>query len=141
MEINATLVIQIMILFITLLWLSPMLITPMLAVFKERDRRINDAKNEGMHLKEMALKKAQEFDLAYDKAQKKAREFLSHIKQASDNEHRDRLADVKAEVLKKLNDAEILLHEQVNQVRNDLDKKAHILAKDIVNHLLLRDQI
>jgi F-type H+-transporting ATPase subunit b len=135
-ELNGTLILQVVIFCAALLWLSPVLFRPILILFDERERRIKDAKDEGEKLSQLALEKARKFDAEYAKATHKAREFLSHTKQASDAEHLERLTNVKREAAKKLSEAQEKLKEQVKDVKNELDDKANMLAQDIVNSLL-----
>jgi F-type H+-transporting ATPase subunit b len=135
-EINGTLILQIVIFCSALLWLSPVLFRPILFLFDERDRRIKGAKDEGEKLTQLAIEKSKEFDVEYNKAAHKAREFLSHIKQVSDTEHAQRLISVKAESAKKLREAQGMLNDQVKTVKIELDDKTNELALDIVNSLL-----
>lgn len=141
MELNGTLFIQVFIFGIALLWLSRSLFLPIIRLFEERDRRVKGAKSDSEELNALALEKAHVFDLEYQKAKDKAREFLSQIKQTSEKEHAERLVRAKAQAALKLRQSETTLHEQSEAVRTQLDKEASTIASDIVNVLMRRSVV
>jgi F-type H+-transporting ATPase subunit b len=138
MELNGTIFIQIFIFGMALLWLSPSLFVPIIRLFEERDRRIKGAKIESEELNALALEKAKVFDVQYEKAKDKAREFLTQIKQTTEKAHAERIAQVKSEAAAKLKLSEADLKDQCQQVRARLDGEASQIAGDIVNALLRR---
>lgn len=138
MEINATIILQIVIFMTLLLWLSPMLFAPILRLFDERERRIEGAKLEASKMSLLADEKAKAFDEQYQKARLRARESLSNAKFAMEKEHRAIIEQAKLLAKEKVAVAEAELKREESRVRPELDHAVSKIAEDIIQALIKR---
>lgn len=137
MEVNATIFVQIFIFMTLLLWLSAWLFSPILALFDERERRINGAKQDAALLSALADEKARQFDVEYERARDSARHLLAELKQQADSEQRDRLERVRKLARERLDLAEADVNNQVISIRPQLELASAGIAEEIVKALTL----
>jgi F-type H+-transporting ATPase subunit b len=135
-EINATIILQIFIFSILLLWLSRTLFAPILKLFDERERRITGAMKEALSLNDLAQKKAEAFDEQYQQARNKARESLSLLNQKMEKEHQEILQKAKLIAKAKVNESEEKLKLEENIARPVLLSQAQTMAQDIIKTLV-----
>ncbi len=136
MELNATIFVQVFIFMTLLLCLSGLLFKPILALFEEREKRIDGAKKEAAEMITLAEEKGRHFDLEYEKARVEARHALSSLKSEADKEHSLFLARVKKDAKEKLERAERELQEEEHLIRAQFHDTSEALSKDVIRALM-----
>lgn len=119
-----------------LLWLSNALFKPILALFEEREKRIGGAKHEAQGMISAAQEKAQQFEIAYEKAKSEARLVLTSLKHDADKEQSSIIARVREQAKEKLDKAEAELREEERQVRSQLGTISETLSSEIIKALM-----
>lgn len=136
MELNATIFVQVFIFMTLLLCLSGLLFKPILALFEEREKRIDGAKKEALAMIALAEEKSRYFDLEYEKARVEARHALSSLKSEADKEHNIFLTQVRQQAKEKLEHAEKELQEEERTARTQFHDASEALSKDVIHALM-----
>lgn len=135
MEVNGTIIIQILIFMALLLWLSQSLFRPLILLFDEREKRISGSKILSEQMALDAQKKSTEFDENFLLAKNEAKKMLSEITAQSLKEQADFLADIKQQAKEKLNKAENELLAEEKSIKETLMATVQDLSEEIIQVL------
>ncbi len=138
MELNATILIQGIILLALFAWLTPMLFSPLLKVFDERDRRIYGAAHEAkQHLGSADVKIAL-VETKTKEAQASARVILADLRETAIAAEQVVLAGAREKAAHRLDEARSELFEASETARLALKADANAIADEIVKKVLGR---
>lgn len=85
-----------------------------------------------------AHEKAEQFEVAYEKAKSEARLVLTSLKHDVDKEQGSLIARVREQAKEKLEKAEAELHEEERQVRSQFGTISETLSSDIIKALMTK---
>jgi len=136
MEINITLLWQIVVLLLLFVWLSKVLFAPMLAVFEERERRIDGAKREAAQLESEAQNKMEEVQRRVEESMALARSELSNLKNEGLLIQRKMIDDAKHSAKAKMDQASKELRVEMDRTRKDLRVHVQELAHEVLSKVL-----
>lgn len=135
MEINATLLVLMVLFLLLFAWLPPMLFDPLLALFAERERRIEGAKHQAKVLAHTAEAKLQEVEEKIKVAQKEGRQLLTSLKAEGEAYQRNLLDQARTEAKEKSEVAKTKLKTEIQKVKEQLQKEVAPMADSIVERL------
>ena len=138
MELNATILIQAVILLALFAWLSPMLFSPLMKVFDERDRRIHGAANEAKSYLGSADEKTALVEQKTKEATVAARQILTQLREQAQAAEQTTLAAAREKATSRLDEARGELFEASEAARKALRADANVIADDIVKKVLGR---
>lgn len=137
-DLDATFILQLGIFFALFLVLSTFLFKPLLAVFDEREKAIDGAKDASRDLEKSADEKFKKFETEMKKVKVEANAERDRIQQEGVALERELLAKSRTETDKILRDAEADLGRKAAEIRNDMKTSVPTLAADIAAKLLGR---
>jgi F-type H+-transporting ATPase subunit b len=138
MELNATILIQAVILLALFAWLSPMLFSPLMKVFDERDRRIHGAANEAKSYLGAADEKTALVEQKTKEATVAARQILTQLREQAQAAEQTTLAAAREKATSRLDEARGELFEASETARKALKADANVIADEIVKKVLGR---
>lgn len=138
MELNATILIQAVILLALFAWLSPMLFSPLMKVFDERDRRIHGAANEAKSYLGSADEKTAVVEQKTKEATVAARQILTQLREQALAAEQTTLAAAREKAAARLDEARGELFEASETARKALKADANVIADEIVKKVLGR---
>lgn len=138
MELNATILIQGIILLALFAWLTPMLFSPLMKVFDERDRRIHGAAHDAKQYLGAADEKTAIVEQKTREAQAAARVILGEMRDAASAAEANLLASAREKAAHRLDEARSELFEAQESARRALKADATVIADDIVKKVLGR---
>lgn len=138
MEINITLVPQLVILLLLVGILSQVLFKPMLKVFEERETRIDGAREDARLFASRAEEGAASIDARMMEAQREARSVLTELKAEGQALEAEVIAKARAEAQERIEAARKSLEAQVQTARTALTQDASVIAADVVSKVLNR---
>ena len=136
MEVNATLGILLCLFLGLLVWLSKFLFRPMMALFEERERRIEGARAEAQALQREAQQRLEEIEARIQAAQKEARLALLALQAEGARFHREILEAAKKESAEQMRLAQASLKTQAEQIQQSLEGKQEDFSKQVLGRLL-----
>lgn len=132
MEINITLLVQLGLVLLLLGFLSRMLFAPMLAVFEERERRIDGARADAQRLQAQANADFAEVEEKTRASLMKARVVLHDAAHQSERERQAIIDDAKAQAKTLTNAAAMKIDAEVKvaqaALQNDVQEMARLIA-------------
>ncbi len=138
MELNATVLIQAVIILVLMAWLSPVLFGPVMKVFEERDRRIHGAADEARKQLGSADEKTAVVEQKTKEAQQKARAVLIDLREQARAIEQDVLDQARGKAAARLDEARAELFEATETTRKALKGDANAIADEIVKKVLGR---
>ena len=138
MELNATILIQGIILLALFAWLTPMLFSPLMKVFDERDRRIHGAAHEAKQYLGSADEKLAVVETRTKEAQAEARLILTDLREKAVAAEQTVLAAAREKANHRLDEARSELFEASEGARLKLKADAAVIADEIVKKVLGR---
>ena len=123
MEINITLVIQLFVLALLMVWLSRFLFAPMTRVFDERERRVETATDKAHALNAEAEKLLLQIEESLKAARHLAKDDIQAIKEAAKHERARLIEEAQSEAAQKMRAMIQALHDE------EARTKAHLLSK------------
>lgn len=138
MELNATILIQAVILLALFAWLSPMLFSPLMKVFDERDRRIHGAAHEAKSYLGSADEKTALVEQKTKEATVAARQILTQLREQAQATEATTLAAAREKAASRLDEARGELFEASEAARKALKADANVIADEIVKKVLGR---
>lgn len=138
MELNATILIQVIILLALFGWLAPMLFSPLMKVFDERDRRIHGAAHEAKAHLGAADQKTAVVEQKTKEAQAEARLILASLREKATAAEQVVLAGARDKAAHRLDEARSELFEASEAARLKLKADANAIADEIVKKVLGR---
>ncbi len=138
MELNATLLVQAVIILALMAWLTPMLFGPLLKVFDERERRIHGAAEEARKQLGSAGEKSALVEQKTKEAQADARVILTTLRDQAKAKEQQLLDDARDAANVRLAEARTELSGAADAARRSLKDDAKGIADDIVKKVLGR---
>lgn len=138
MELNATVLIQAVIILVLMAWLSPVLFGPLMRVFDERDRRIHGAAEDAKKQLGSADEKTAVVEQKTKEAQLKARAVLIELREKARGVEHSVLEQARDKAANRLEEARAELFEATETARKALKGDANAIADDIVKKVLGR---
>ena len=138
MELNATLLVQAVIVLVLMAWLGPVLFAPLLKVFDERERRIHGAAEEARLQLGSAGEKTALVDQKTKAAQADARLILTGLRDKAKAKEQQLLDAARDAASSRLEDARAELFDASEAARRSLKDDAKNIADDIVTKVLGR---
>lgn len=138
MELNATVLIQAVILLVLMAWLSPMLFGPIMRVFDEREKRTHGAGDDAKKFQASADEKAAVVEQKTREAQAKARSVLMDLREQARAQETVVLAEAREKAAARLDEARSELFEATEEARAKLKGDANAIADEIVKKVLGR---
>ena len=138
MEINATILLQLAIFLSLLAWLSKVLFAPLLAVFDEREKRIEGAGEQALLLRASADEAASHIEARMLEAQAESRRVLQELRESAANVERGIVQEARDQALARLEDARADLFAATEDTRASLKEDSQKLAAEIVQKVLGR---
>lgn len=138
MELNATVLIQAVIILVLMAWLSPVLFGPVMKVFEERDRRIHGAADEAKRQLVSADEKTAVVEQKTKEAQQKARAVLVDLREQARAIEQGVLDQARDKAAARLDEARAELFEAAETTRKALKGEANAIADEIVKKVLGR---
>jgi len=136
MEINATLVVQIIIFLALLTWLSRFLFQPFLKLFEEREKCIEGARQEAQSLQVEVQQKLSEIEERIELARREAKKLLLDLK-AEGVEYQRKILDVaRKETKEKSEAAEAELKKQVQNIKSQLEQRVPTFSTKVMERFL-----
>lgn len=138
MELNATVLIQAVIILVLMAWLSPVLFGPLMKVFEERDRRIHGAAEEARKQLGSADEKGAIVEQKTKEAQAEARVVLTSLREKARESERSHLAAAREKSAARLDEARAELFAATESARTSLKSESAAIADEIVKKVLGR---
>lgn len=138
MEINATLLLQLALFLVLLVWLSTVLISPLLRIYEERERRIEGAADEAVKLRQGASEKADLVDQRLKEANAEARQILDQLRAKGQEKEREIVDAAREKAGSQLADAQAELFAATEEIKGELKADADKIAADIASKVLGR---
>ncbi len=132
MEINITILVQLLAFLFLLAWLSKFLFEPLMRLINEREARIEGAKTDVIAILQKAHKHQQQVEAKVHEAQKKARQEMATLKAQGAEESRKIIEEAKSQARKKLEVARASLGQEVQKVTTSLRDEASVLASEVL---------
>lgn len=137
-DIDSTFLLQLAIFFAFFFVLSTFLFKPLLAVFDERDKAIDGAKDSARELEKSADEKFKKFEAEMKKVKVEANAERDRIQADGASLERELLAKARADADKVLRDASKDLEVRATEIRGQMKAAVPALAADIAEKLLGR---
>ncbi len=138
MELNATVLIQAVIILVLMAWMSPVLFGPLMKVFDERERRTHGAAAEAEKYLGAADEKTAYVEQKTKEAQARARTVLTSLREKAQEAERAHLAVAREKAAVRLDQARTELSTATNDARTALKGDADAIANEIVQKVLGR---
>ncbi len=138
MELNATILIQAVIVLFLMAWLSPMLFSPLLKVFDERERRTHGTSDAAKKSQEDAAAKVAIVEKKSQEAQETARGILTSLREQAKTKEQEIVKAARAKAQERLEEAREELFTAQEEAKVALKNDAKGIADDIVKKVLGR---
>jgi F-type H+-transporting ATPase subunit b len=138
LEINATLLLQLALFLVLLVWLSTFLTAPLMRIYDERERRIEGAADEALKLRDGVSEKAGLVDERLKEANAEARQVLDQLRKKGQEKERELLDAARDKAGGLLEDAQAELFAATEEIRGELKADAEKIAADIAGKVLGR---
>jgi F-type H+-transporting ATPase subunit b len=138
LEINATLLLQLVLFLVLLAWMSSVLVAPLMRIYDEREKRIYGAAEEAKQLRSGADEKAGLVDDKLKEAHEEAREVLEQLRKKGMDKERELIDEARSKAASKLEDAQADLFATTEEIKGDLREDADKIAAEIVEKVLGR---
>jgi F-type H+-transporting ATPase subunit b len=138
MELNITLVLQLAMFFGLFVWLSNVILYPLLDLFEERENRIEGAAKLATELRASADESAGVIDEKLGEARMEARKILAGLREEGLQTESHLIDSARTAATEKIEDARSQLAQSGTSVRQTLESRADELAEEIVQKILGR---
>ena len=138
MEVNATIFIMLFMFLFLLAWMSVILFKPFLALYDEREKRIEGAAETARQLTEGANAKGEVIEQKLRAANDDAREILVQLREKGAAEEQQIIQDAREKSQSMLEDARADLFAEAEEARAQLRATSEKLADDIAQRILGR---
>ena len=138
MELNITLVIQLSLFIGLFIWLSNVILYPLLDLFEEREKRIEGAALEAKELSASATASAGEIDDKLNAARQEARTILGRLRTEGQEIEKNLTDSSRERANTRIEEARTKLATSSTQIRGNLSGQADDLAQEIVEKILGR---
>ncbi len=138
MELNATVLIQAIIVLVLMAWLSPVLFGPLMKVFEERERRTHGAAKDAEKYAGSANEKSAIVEQKTKEAQVEARNVLVQLREKASETEKAMIAKARESAASRLDEARAELFDATETARGALKGDANAIADEIVKKVLGR---
>jgi F-type H+-transporting ATPase subunit b len=138
-DFDITLVAQIVLFFLLFLILKPILFSPMLKLFEEREKRIDGAKNEARLMFSEADAKVAEYDKQLAEVKQKASEEREKLRADGQRQEQQILSKVRADTNSIVEEGKAKISVQAEALRVELGAQTQAFAKEIASQVLGRE--
>lgn len=138
MEVNATFLLQLVLILLLLAWLSNFLFTPFLRLYDEREKRIEGAAEEAKTLRAGADEKADLVASRMKVAQDEARQILRELREQGAATENSIIDEALTSTQLRLDGARTELRSATENARKQLQEDAKAMADEIVQKVLNR---
>ncbi len=138
MELNITILVQLAMFIGLFVWLSNVILYPLLDLFQERENRIEGAAKLATDLRASADESAGIIDEKLTEARQDARKILAGLREEGQKTESHLIDSARTEAAAKLEEARGQLAQSSEAVRQTLDTRADELAEEIVQKILGR---
>ncbi len=132
MELNITLLVQLVIFLFILVWLAFVLLRPMIALLEERERRIDGTRKEIDRLANAGGEKSGIIEIRIEEARAQAQEERQALRDAGQKKHAEMIEKARKKVQLKLQQATQEIEAAHNQAADKLSAETQTLAQLIV---------
>lgn len=120
MEINATIIVQLVVFLSLMLWLSKVLFAPLMKLFDARELRIQGSKDAAKELEAQGLEKLAYVEARMKQAQKESREMFAVLKAEGAAYHRTLVDDARSKARSKMTEAKIRIATDLEKARSQM---------------------
>lgn len=138
MEVNATFLLQLVLILLLLAWLSNFLFNPFLRLYDEREKRIEGAAEEAKALRAGADEKADLVESRMKTAQDEARQILRELREQGAAKEASIIDEARTSTQLRLDGARTELRSATQTARTQLQEDAKAMADEIVQKVLNR---
>lgn len=138
-DLDGTLVVQLVLFFIAFGVLYPLVFKPMVAMFEAREEAIDGARAEARSKEQQAREKADKFEQEMHDIRVSASAERERLRQEGQKLERTILERVRQETQKQANEADERIQTEARRVRSDMEGNIPQLARQIASKLLGRE--
>lgn len=138
-DLDGTLVVQVVLFFIAFGVLYPLVFKPMVAMFEAREEAIDGARAEARRKEQQAREKADKFEQEMHDIRVSASAERERLRQEGQKLERTILERVRQETQKQANEADERIQAEARRVRSDMESNIPQLARQIASKLLGRE--
>ncbi|MFW5876695.1 MAG: ATP synthase F0 subunit B [Myxococcota bacterium] len=138
-DLDGTLVVQLVLFFIAFGVLYPLVFKPMVAMFEAREEAIDGARAEARSKEQQAREKADKFEQEMHDIRVSASAERERLRQEGQKLERTILERVRQETQKQANEADERIQTEARRVRSDMESNIPQLARQIASKLLGRE--
>lgn len=136
MELNITLIVQLVVFLTVMLWLSFVLFRPMLALLEEREKRIEGTRREADKLATAGGEKSGIIDIRIEEARAQAMEERAALRGQGQKVYQELVESARGQAQDKLGKARSEIHKAQTEAAAALKKEAEALAALIVKQVV-----
>jgi len=134
-EINATLLVQTVLFLILLIWLSQILIAPLLKLFTLREQRIEQSQQEAFALEQEAAQSTQEFEKLLQDGQTQAKQVFAALREQGLFEQEELIKKAQLEAQVKLKHAKTEVQAMQKKVLAELEQEIPHLSHAVIQQV------
>lgn len=138
-DLDGTLVVQLVLFFIAFGVLYPLVFKPMVAMFEAREEAIDGARAEARSKEQQAREKADKFEQEMHDIRVSASAERERLRQEGQKLERTILERVRQETQKQASEADERIQTEARKVRSDMESNIPQLARQIASKLLGRE--
>jgi F-type H+-transporting ATPase subunit b len=138
-DLDVTVAAQIVLFVLLFLILKPLLFTPMLKLFEERERRIDGAKNEAKAMYAQADAKMAQYETELAKVKRSAGDERDKLRAAGQRREQEILAKVRTETNAMIDDGRAKIAKDATTIRAELDAVSKTVARELASRVLGRE--
>jgi F-type H+-transporting ATPase subunit b len=135
-ELNVTLIVQLVVFLTVMLWLSFVLFRPMLRLLEEREKRIEGTRREAERLTTAGGEKSGIIDIRIDEARAQAMEERAALRSQGQKVYQELVDSARHQAQDKLNKARGEIHKAQTEAAAALKRDAEALAALIVKQVV-----
>jgi F-type H+-transporting ATPase subunit b len=139
LDLDIRLVIQIVLFVLLFLVLRPLLFTPMIRLFEERERRIDGAKAEAKQMYAEADAKMAQYEAQLTQVKRTAGEERDRLRAQGQKREQEILARVRAETNALIDDGRAKIATDAAAIRVELEATSRTIAREIASRVLGRE--
>lgn len=138
-DLDASLVVQIVLFVVLLVVLKPVLFDPMLKLFEEREKRIEGAAAEAREEDKRSAKALSKYEAALAKAREAGNAERDALRSQGQKKEAERLAEVRAAATKTIEQGRAAIAGEAKTARAELAVQANVLGQAIASRVLGRE--
>lgn len=135
-DLDATVIVQLISFLVLFLLLRPLLFRPLLAVLAEREKGTEGDVKEARRRQAEAEDKMRKYERELERIREKASDEREKIRESGRAREREILEKARTEVEEVISDGRAKMTAQADGVRKDMEKEIEILSQEIVSTVL-----